>query len=142
MWSRRGALSGLPVFRVDGASLSTFEDFVRAFSELLDDFEWRGSLDAFNDILRGGCGTPDGGFVFRWVNADQARSALGYSETVRWLEHKLQTCHPTNRERVAAELNDARQARGPTLFDIIVGIIADHGPGGQEPDSNVLLELR
>jgi len=45
---------------IDGASFDDFEGFVREFSGKLNDFAWLGSLDAFNDILRGGCGTPEG----------------------------------------------------------------------------------
>jgi hypothetical protein len=44
---------------------------------LLEDHNWRGNLDAFNDILRGGFGTPEDGFVFRWLDAQRSRQALG-----------------------------------------------------------------
>src|SRR5687768_13213152 len=72
----------LPVLVVDGARFHSFEGFAREFSRLLSEHEWRGSLDAFNDILRGGMGTPDGGFVLRWLNAERSRRVLGYDATV------------------------------------------------------------
>lgn len=39
-------------------------------------------LDAFNDILRGGFGTPEGGFVLRWARSEISRKNLSYPETV------------------------------------------------------------
>lgn len=104
-------------------------------------YQWRGHLDAFNDILRGGFRTPDGGFVLRWVNSSLSIDRLGYDETVKWLERIMQTCHPSNVLRVEAELAAARHGEGPTLFDIIVEIIRTHGPDGAEAEDNVLLEL-
>ena len=35
----------------------------------------------------------------------------------------------------------SRTALGPTLFDEIVEIIREHGPGGREPEDGVILEL-
>src|SRR5262245_39633780 len=46
---------------------------------------WGRNLDAFNDILRGGFGTPEGGFVLQWINSALSRERLGYPETVRRL---------------------------------------------------------
>jgi hypothetical protein len=66
-----------PVLVIDGSRFVDFEGFRREFSSLLDDFTWNGNLDAFNDILRGGCGTPEGGFELRWRSSDLSRLALG-----------------------------------------------------------------
>jgi hypothetical protein len=103
--------------------------------------EWGHNLDAFNDILRGGFGTPEGGFVLRWVNSALSRERLGYPETVRQLERRLASCHPANREYVAADLERARQGVGPTVFDWLVEIIAVHGAGGAEQEDGVELVL-
>ncbi|BCY11767.1 hypothetical protein L3i22_068550 [Actinoplanes sp. L3-i22] len=48
-----------------GANFSDFDGFAREFSTLLCHYAWHGNLDAFNDILRGGFGTPEGGWVLR-----------------------------------------------------------------------------
>jgi hypothetical protein len=69
-----------------------------------------------------------------WVNADLSRVALGYPETVRQLQQRLERCHPTNRLRVSIELPDAKHGRGPTVFDWLVDII------NREPTAK--LELR
>jgi hypothetical protein len=42
---------------------------------------------------------------------------------------------------VAGRLSNARAEQGPTLFDEIVDIIRLHGPGGDEPDDEIDLEL-
>jgi hypothetical protein len=50
---------GLPVLVIDGAHFSDLDGFTREFSRLLVNYTWRGNLDAFNDLLRGGFGTPE-----------------------------------------------------------------------------------
>lgn len=137
-----GFTSELPVLVIDGASFTDFDGFAREFTKLLDGYPWRGNLDAFNDILRGGFGTPDGGWVFRWLDSASSRSALGHAAMATRLEGILHTCHPTNRDRVAAEIESARRGEGQTLFDLIVDIIRIHGPGGRESEDNVILDLR
>lgn len=133
--------SGKPVLVIDGSRFTDFDGFAVEFSRFLTDYTWRGNLDAFNDILRGGFGTPEGGFVLRWISSDLSRVALGYEATVARLESLLETCHPTAREHVAARLADARRGMGPTLFDELVEIIEHHVPGGDEEDDGVRLEL-
>lgn len=132
---------GLPVLVIDGDRFDDFEGFVGRFSALLEDFEWNGSLDAFNDILRGGCGTPDGGFELRWLNSSRSRQALGWPATVRWLEGTLARCHPSNVPAVTAQLEAARRGEGTTLFDWIVEIVEAHGVGGREAEDSVVLRL-
>ncbi len=68
-----------PTLIINGLHFENLEGFAREFSKHLVDYEWRGHLDAFNDILRGGFGTPEGGFVVRWTNSDRSRSVLGPS---------------------------------------------------------------
>src|ERR1700733_9809290 len=118
---------GLPVLVIDGANFSDFDGFAREFSRLLCNYSWRGNLDAFNDLLRGGFGTPEGGWILRWLNSDLSRSALGYEAAVVRLERILLTCHPSNRPNVADRIRLARSSHGPTLFDEIVEIIREHG---------------
>ena len=131
----------LPVLVIDGARFCDFEGFTREFNRLIDNHTWRGNLDAFNDILRGGFGTPDGGWVLRWLNSDVSRATLGHQATARRLERLLVTCHPSNRPLIEAEIFHARRGEGPTLFDEIVNIIRDHGPGGPESEDGIVLEL-
>jgi hypothetical protein len=131
----------LPILIIDGSRFDDLPGFSREFSALLDDYTWTDSLDAFNDILRGGFGTPESGFVLRWLHSDRSRVALGWDATIEWLTRTLQRCHPSNRDHVSERLAQARRREGTTLFDWLVDIIRDHGPGGREPEDNVHLEL-
>jgi RNAse (barnase) inhibitor barstar len=127
---------------IDGARFSSLEEFYDEISSvLIPGAYWGRNLDAFNDILRGGFGTPEGGFVLRWENSRLSRRRLGYRETVRQLQLRLQRCHPSNRERVRRDLNKARQEQGPTVFDWLVEIIEDHGIGGEQAEDGVELQL-
>eukprot|EP00567_Pseudictyota_dubia_P001035 CAMPEP_0197463950 /NCGR_PEP_ID=MMETSP1175-20131217/63137_1 /TAXON_ID=1003142 /ORGANISM="Triceratium dubium, Strain CCMP147" /LENGTH=139 /DNA_ID=CAMNT_0042999827 /DNA_START=131 /DNA_END=550 /DNA_ORIENTATION=- len=130
------------IFEIDGKDFSTLEEFYKTVSRvLIPNAQWGHNLDAFNDILRGGFGTPDGGFVLRWLNSDLSRQRLGYPETVRQLERRLNRCHPSNRGSVAQKIKEAKGGIGPTVFDWLVEIIAIHGPDGREEEDGVKLEL-
>jgi hypothetical protein len=100
-----------------------------------------GNLDAFNDLLRGGFGTPENGWILRWLNSELSRSALGYEATIQRLQQLLLTCRPSNRSNIEDRIRRARCRQGPTLFDEIVEIIRDHGPSGNEPEDGIVLEL-
>ena len=136
-----GVPAELPVLVVDGSRFDNLPGFAREFSSLLDDHTWAGNLDAFNDILRGGFGTPETGFVLRWLHSDRSRQSLGWGATTEWLASNLASCHPSNRESVREQLAHARRHQGTTIFDWIIEIISDHGPGGRQADDNVHLEL-
>jgi RNAse (barnase) inhibitor barstar len=127
---------------IDGARFSRLEEFYDEISRvLIPDAYWGRNLDAFNDILRGGFGTPEGGFILRWKNSRLSRRRLGYRETVRQLELRLEHCHPSSRERFRRDLDRARQEQGPTVFDWLVEIIEDHGIGGEQAEDGVELQL-
>jgi hypothetical protein len=123
---------------------SILEEFADHFSSqvLGGSYQWRGNLDAFNDILRGGFGTPEDGFRLVWEHSNLSRERLGYAETARLLELRLESCHPSNRKLVATDLQKAKEGKGTTVFDWLVEIIQIHGPGGAEGEDNVILELR
>ncbi|WP_189921329.1 barstar family protein [Kitasatospora xanthocidica] len=117
---------------IDGSRVGSLEEFWDVVGrEIGADGYFGRNLDAFADCLRGGYGTPDDGdWVIEWRDHEASRRALGYPETVRQLELRLGRCHPTNRERVAAELAAARAGKGPTVFDWLVRIIEEEHPGG------------
>lgn len=130
------------IYKIDGARFSTLEEFFDEVSRvLIPGAFWGKNLDAFNDIFRGGFGTPDGSFILRWENSNLSRQCLGYAETVRQLEHRLQRCHPSNRERVSQDLANAKQGNGPTVFEWLVETIRAHGIGGDEHTDGVELLL-
>jgi hypothetical protein len=133
--------AGLPEFVLDGASFDDLAGFFAAITTTLGITAWGTNLDAFNDILRGGFGTPEGGFTLRWASSAISARRLGWPQTIRFTENKLTTCHPANIPSVQADLAAARHGEGQTLFDIITSIIRAHGPGGIEAEDNVHLIL-
>jgi len=131
-----------PVREIDGAVFDDLAGFYEDVSrKLVPGSFWGRNLDAFNDILRGGFGTPEGGFLLRWLNAERSKHQMGFPETVRYLERKVRTCHPQNVSYVTEDLARARRSEGHTLFDILVEIVRCHGPGGDEADDGVALDL-
>src|SRR5262249_41747889 len=114
-------------YYIDGNRFKTLEEFYEEIThELIPGAHWGKNLDAFNDILRGGFGTPENGFVLVWSNHNSSIKTLGYSETIRQLEHRLANCHSSAIQKVAYQLRDALNKRGPTVFDWLVEIIGNH----------------
>jgi RNAse (barnase) inhibitor barstar len=119
------------VYVLDGGEIDSLEAFWRVIGEAVNG---RGgyfgrNLDALNDCLNGGFGTPaDDDYVFEWRDHRVSRDHLDHAETVRQLRLRLARCHPESRARVRAELDAASAGAGPTVFDWLVKIIGDdHG---------------
>src|SRR5262245_24481483 len=126
------------VYEIDGNNFSTLEEFCDEFNRKMNlEISWNGNLNALNDILNGGFGTPDEGFVLTWKNSAQSRVRLGYGETIRQIEKMLQTCHPSNVPYVKKELDDAKRHERPTGFGWLVEIICGEG----HEDIGLRLEL-
>jgi hypothetical protein len=102
---------------------------------------WARNLDAFDDILLGGFGTPRGGFVIVWKSSDLSRKRLGHRETARQLRRRLRRCHPSNWLSVARQSLAASCGVGPTVFHWLVQIIRRHGSGGEEAGDGIELVL-
>lgn len=131
-----------PIFKIDGAKCRTLEDFYEEISRVvIPGTYWGHNLDAFNDILRGGFGTPEDGFTFHWHNHMEAKRCLGFPETIRQLEIRAKRCHPSNLPLVEQHIAEAKSGTGPTVFDWLVDIIRDHGPGGEQSSDGVDLVL-
>ena len=118
-----------PVIELDGSRFKTLEEFYDHFEERALDCSWGKNLDAFNDVLRGGFGTPEKGFKLLWGEHETSKENLGYGETVRQLRRRLANCHFSSVPSIEHELKDAMAGKGPTVFDWLVEIIRDHGPG-------------
>lgn len=113
---------------LDGNNFFTLEEFWEEISYVLMGIHaahWGRNLDAFRDILCGGWGTPDEGFILIWKNSNLSRERLGYPETVRQLEKRLQICHPAARELTKSKIELAKQNKGSTVFDWLVEIISE-----------------
>ena len=128
---------------IDGYEFSTLETFYEHVSlRIIPGAEWGRNLDAFNDILQGGFGTPEEGFIFCWDNHEISKRNLGYDETARQLRKRLERCHPSNTASVENYLAEALRHEGPTVFDWLVDIIRRHCPGGNEEADGIELILQ
>jgi len=132
----------LRIYELDGREAKSLEQFLDMFSTVvLTDHQLSRNLNAFNDVLRGGFGSPENGFILRWKNSNVAIQNLGYEETKKQLQRRLRSCHSDSVERTEGLLTDAENEKGDTVFDWLVEIIRDHGPGGVEAEDNVRLVL-
>ena len=116
------------VYILDGNNFSTLEEFWEEIGYLLmavRNAHWGRNLDAFHDILCGGWGTPDEGFILAWKNSALSRERLGYAETIRQLEKRLQVCHPTARDITKSQIELAKRNKDATVFDWLVEIILE-----------------
>jgi len=128
---------------IDGYEFSTLETFYEHVSvRIISGAEWGRNLNAFNDILRGGFGTAEEGFIFRWDNHEISKRNLGYDETARQLRKRLERCHPSNTASVEDYLAEALRRKGPTVFDWLVEIIRRHCQGGTEEADGIELVLQ
>jgi len=97
VYSEFPTLMPKPIIEIDGSRFKTLDDFWEEISAcLIPGARWGRNFDAFNDILRGGFGTPEGGFRLKWLNFQISRRNLSYPETIGWLENKAQSCHQSN----------------------------------------------
>jgi hypothetical protein len=127
-------------YEVDGANFSTLEGFYDVVSRVLVPHAvWGRDLNALNDILHGGFGTPEVGFTLGLTH-ELSRERLGYAETVRQLRLSLERCHPTARDQAQGDLDRAETWSRPTVFDWLVEIIDGH-PTGFPPRGTVTLIL-
>jgi RNAse (barnase) inhibitor barstar len=131
----------MKTYEIDGDRFSTLEESYAEIDRVMCLSPWGHNLDAFNDVLRGGFGTPQDGFTICWKNHDVSRKRLAYPETVRQLKLRLERCHPSNRETVSEDLRDAERGKDQTVFDWLMEIIRKHGPGGEEEQDGVTLIL-
>jgi len=68
----------MTTYEIDGRNFSTLDGFYDEVSRVLvPGATWGRNLDAFDDVLYGGFGTPEDGFVVIWKNHDLSREALG-----------------------------------------------------------------
>jgi hypothetical protein len=130
------------VIKIDGLKFSSLEEFFTHFKERSNISTTCGCLNAFNDVLRGGFGTPEEGFTLVWENHLISKEKLGYQETVRQMRISRENCHPDNVEQVTKEIEDAENHKGSTVYDWIVKIISFHGVGGREESDGVDLVLQ
>ena len=70
----------METYEIDGERFTTLKEFYDEIDRVMQLAPWGRNPNAFNDILHGGFGTPDEGFVIRWKNHAISKERLGYTE--------------------------------------------------------------
>ena len=114
-------------YTIDGAHFTNLQEFYNEFTlTVLSGKEWGRNLDAFDDVLSGGFGTPPEGFAILWKHFALSRERLGYAETLKYLEHQLSVCDSSQRNSVFTEIEKLKKGEGQLLCDILIEIIKEH----------------
>ena len=115
------------IYVVDGSRFSTLAEAGAEFTQVFGfTMPWNGNFDDFNDLVTGGFGTPDDGFILIWRHSDISRQRLGYGETLLWLEERVQHCRACSVAHWQKKIDAARRQEGDTVFDTIVYFIRHH----------------
>ncbi len=115
------------IYTIDGAHFTNLAEFYNEFGlSVIPGVDWGKNLDAFDDVLSGGFGTPPEGFTLIWKNAALSRERLGYAETLKYLEHQLSACDSSQRNSVFAEIEKLKKGEGQMLCDMLIEIVKEH----------------
>lgn len=123
-------------------SIPTFYDQINLMLEREKTWNIGPSLDALNDALyevpedQGDSDKPtaDASATVHWHDHEHSREALGFAATERWFLEKLESQGRFNMGSIQKQLDDLRAGTGPTYFEIILEIFADH------PSINLILD--
>jgi len=119
------------ILTIDGSRItdisSLYDEINRVF---MADEDWKlgASLDALNDLLHGGFGAIKGGEPVQlvWLDFEKNRADLGFEATRQHYRNKLQRPDIFDMGRIEADLEALENGTGPTYFDIVLQIVADH----------------
>ena len=108
----------VPTYIIDGSKAHTWPEIVASINAFIPNSEWQGnSLDALDDILYGGYGTPDK-FIVIWKASEVSRKTLGLTETLAHFKNMPALQHLD----AAGQMNP----RSKTLFEVLVEIFEGH----------------
>lgn len=118
-------------FTLDAARFDDIAGFYQEINRVfMADEDWglAPSLDALNDLLHGGFGAlpGDGPARIVWLDIDKSRRDLGVPATRDWLRAKLDRPGPFDTAAIRDQLAALEAGGGPTYFDILMEIFADH----------------
>lgn len=111
-----------------------FSDLAGFYEEMnslfMKNVDWKlgRSLDALNDILYGGFGVfnSDEQVIVLWNNFSKSKKDLGFEETIRNYQMKINQGYPYNVTLFQEKLAELKNGNGQTLCDIIIEIFEDH----------------
>jgi RNAse (barnase) inhibitor barstar len=116
---------------IDGNRITSIASFYEEINRVFmtgEDWQLGNSLDAFNDLLYGGFGAIKSHepVTILWKNMDKSRQALGDAATRQYYEEKLLPESPFDKAYFREKLQALKEGKGPTYFDLLLEIIADH----------------
>ncbi|MFC4256547.1 ribonuclease inhibitor [Altererythrobacter xixiisoli] len=116
---------------IEGAHIRDIASFYVEINRVFmagEDWQLGHSLDALDDMLYGGYGALQGDapVVLIWRQMQRNRQDLGRDATRGWYQAKLDQPEGFNVQRIRADLDALERGEGPTFFDIVQQIIADH----------------
>ena len=119
------------VFRLEGSAV---HDIPSLYAELdrvlMPNEDWRlgASLDALDDLLSGGFGelVPRDHPRVVWADHEHSRRALGARATGDYYRAKLERPDVYSTDAARAALAALEAGTGPTYFELVVGVFADH----------------
>lgn len=112
---------------IAGENFDGFEGFILEFNSVFVSQlggEWNGNLDAFNDYLS----WPEQPYTILWRKAWKSRRDLGYDATIKWLLRKIIDSDRPSQSCWWDQVDAARRATGPTLFDCLTEAMHENAP--------------
>ncbi|MEP7455058.1 ribonuclease inhibitor [Phyllobacterium sp. SB3] len=118
-------------FTIDGKNVSDISSFYDEINRVfMADEDWKlgPSLDALNDMFHGGVGAikGNGPVTLIWKEMEKNRTDLGVEVTRRFYLGKLESPEQYDVMRIKRDLAELENGTGPTYFEIVLQVIADH----------------
>jgi len=128
---RDGVSSMTTTLTIAGGDIHDIPSFYAEINRVFmaeEDWKLGESLDALDDMLRGGYGAIQGRAPVRlvWQDIARARAGLGLETTRAYLQAKLERPELYDVERIGRQLAALESGAGQTYFEIILEVIAGH----------------
>ena len=106
---------------------SLYEEVNRVFMQN-EDWKLGESLDALNDLLYGGFGVIKENEEVRliWTNFEENKKIFGLDFTLKFYQEKLQYPQIFNLKFIQKSIQELKEGKGMTYFEMILDIISGH----------------
>jgi len=115
---------------INGGHFSSLAGFYEEISKILmKDADWKvGTFDGFDDILYGGFGVFGNKEEIEiiWKESRKSKEDLGSNATREFYENKIRQGKPFNIQLIQQKLDELKEGKEQTLFEILVEIIESH----------------
>ena len=131
-----------PIVEINGENFYNLSGFYNEITNSLSlNDSWGKNLDAFNELLRGGFGTPENGFILLWSNSEVSKQKLSQLETRNYFLNKLPSCEADKKDSELQNIHIFKNEDRTTIFDWLINIITDHCINGNEAEDGIILLL-